>query len=503
MKLHNIAAAAAIAFVGSANALTPTQLDAARTAGTLKEVFISGASAQRLTFGAYIQEICNAADFDVYFNTNASPGNNHRAYSCTLKNAIGAWAAGTPFLIYKRDQGGSVLGVGPISTPAAVARMTVDGTCALVGPSPTADIQVQGYNCPNTSNVTPNAGLSDVEPARFRDLVNYASDAVPPVTPPTVTGMTITPLLQNIFGVAVNTKLYRSLQEAQGIIGAGGALIDMPADQTTWTAADIATMPSLSKEFVTSVLSGQVIGGSASTSKRGWNLVVPAADPTGTKSVNICRRTEGSGTQASSNLYFMQNATSTAGALTPVGCAGTSTGNEADTCGTLPEVSGATPFNVRENKGSGDVETCFATADSVGEAYALGVLGRENNPRAVVPNKAYRFVKLDGVAPIPANVQNGSYPFAYDGTLQFNTAANPAGSEIRQFLDVLRGATGMGKASTLAAADKDTQQGALALPTSITPAGTPWVDLVGNAKTFTSPMRRGTNNSFLPLRVVQ
>lgn len=483
MKLQYIACAAALAFVGSANALTPAQIDAARTAGTLKEVFISGASAQRLTLAAYFQELCNA-DLDVYWN--GTTGNNHRAYACTLNQAVGAWAVNTPVVLYKRDQGGSVVGVGPISTPTAIARMTIDATCAATA-IPRGDVnQAQFINCNTVGNVIPNAGLSDVEPARFRDSINVATG----VTAPTTTGMTVTSLLQNIFGVAVNTKLRNALQAAQTL---------------TVGSEDITQMPSLSSEFIRSVLSGTVSGGSTSTSKRGWNLVTGVAGDA-TKSVNICRRTEGSGTQAASNLFFMNNASgAAAGQLTPLGCANTVTANEADTCGDVPEVSGVLTSNVRENKGSGDVETCFTTADAlVGDAYALGVLGRENNPLPVgAPAKAYRFVKIDGVTPTQANVQNGSYSFIYDGTLQFNTAQNPAGSEMRLFLDVLRGATGMGKAGTLAIADADTRQGALALPSSILPAGTPWVDLVGNAKTYTSPVRRGTLNSLLPARIVQ
>jgi len=182
MKLHSIAAAAALAFVGSANALTPAQIDAARAAGTLKEVFVSGASALRLSFGAYIQEICNAGqggglnNFDVFFNSGATPGNNFRAYSCTLRVAQGNWAAGTSLLVVKRDSGGSVAGVGPVAgAGTAIGRMTVDGTCTATGsPSPATDFLVQGYNCPNTTNVIPqiglSAGLSRTMPFERRDL---------------------------------------------------------------------------------------------------------------------------------------------------------------------------------------------------------------------------------------------------------------------------------------------------------------------------------------------
>ena len=44
LKLHTVAAAATLAIVGSAHALTPTQIDAARAAGTIKEVHVAGSS---------------------------------------------------------------------------------------------------------------------------------------------------------------------------------------------------------------------------------------------------------------------------------------------------------------------------------------------------------------------------------------------------------------------------------------------------------------------------
>ena len=108
MKVRYIALAALAAAAGSAHALTPAQIDAARTAGTLKEVYVAGASAQRLFLGAWFQQQCKPATFDVFFNgTGPAPvGSSHRAYSCELKKTVGNWATGTPVLFVKRDAGG-------------------------------------------------------------------------------------------------------------------------------------------------------------------------------------------------------------------------------------------------------------------------------------------------------------------------------------------------------------------------------------------------------------
>ena len=75
-RLHTIAAAALLAAIGSAHALTPAEVDAARANGSLKEVNVAGASALRLSFAAYAGEILN----NMHRYQNDAAGNNHRAY---------------------------------------------------------------------------------------------------------------------------------------------------------------------------------------------------------------------------------------------------------------------------------------------------------------------------------------------------------------------------------------------------------------------------------------
>jgi hypothetical protein len=289
MKVRLIALAA-LAAAGSAQALTPAQIDAARTAGTLKEVDIAGASAQRLFIGAWFQEQCTPSSFDVFFNgTGANPpGSSYRAYSCNLKKKVGNWAAGTPVLLVKRDAGGSVQGVNPIATGTAQDMMVVDGTCTATGnPSPATDILLPSFACNNVASRVADGGVSDVEPALFQKQVNLLAPAVAVDTK----NLDSKAFNQTIMGVAVNKKLYRALQEAQGLIPAGGALDDSPTK-----------MPTLSRTFVSAALSGQLTGSTAN--KRGWNLVVPDSVDAGvlSKQVNVCRRNIGSGTQASFNV---------------------------------------------------------------------------------------------------------------------------------------------------------------------------------------------------------
>lgn len=507
LKIHTVAAAAMVAIVGSANALTPAQIADARTAGTIKEVHVSGASALRLSLGAYMQEICGATSFDVFFDSTS--GANHRAYSCNLNQQVGNWVAGTPVLVYKRDAGGSGQGVNPVALATPIAAMVVNSAaCAATATaSPATDIQTPTFICGTTESVVSDAGISDVEPSLLQTTVNLPSGVVP-LTTAQLGQLDVGPLAQGIFGVAVNKKLYRALQETQGIITAGAPILDVPADQSTWTDATIATIPNLPVEFVRSVLIGSASGGNANaTAKRGWNLVVsPTVDINVlTKTVNICRRAEGSGTQASSNAFFVSNPCNLSDAQnTPLGVSGSS--------GNAPthRVTGPT-FVVRESTGTGGVETCLgstvingadvpveAANDGDGVAYGLGVLGRENNPKANGGDKGYRYVKIDNMAPTRLAAKAAQYGFVYESTMQWNTSVVPSGSEKQAFLSALR--TNIGKPTSLAAADVDTQQGLMSPPATYTGA---YVDQTGAAALFASSVSRGAGKSCLPLRITK
>lgn len=526
MKLRLIAAACALATMGSAHALTPADVDAARTAGTLKEIFVSGASALRVSFGAYVQEICSAPTFDVFYDDggaganlgdgvyrNTEDGVNHRAYSCNLAVAVGNYAIGTPVLVYKRDQGGSGQGVTPILVPAAIARMTVSGAACVANaanPAPAEDVQIPSYLCQGTTNVTPDAGISDVEPALLQASVNLQTGQLPTAIPASVSAGS---LVQGIFGVAVNKKAYRALQEAQGIIPAGGALLDVPADQNSWTAATLATIPSLPTNWVRGALVGSVVGGAGAL--RGWDAVIPAAVDSRVvgKTINVCRRVEGSGTQAASNAFFALSPCQSGynAALTPGGFAQPlATPTVAGVNGTVGVRATSSAFS--EATSAGNVETCLGTTvetavnpldltDTV--AYGLAILGRELNPQANAGDRGYRYVKLDGQVPTRLKAKAGEYPMVYEATMQWNTAS-PAltgadSADRLAFLGALR--TSVGRSASLAKLDVDTQQGVMAPPTTYTGAYAALTNV--DEVAFGSRVSRASNNSCTPLRIVK
>lgn len=498
-KLHAIAAATALVAFGSAHALTPAQIDAARGNGSLKEVSVSGASALRLSFAAYASEILD----NLHRYQNDASGNNHRAYAGTLNQAVGSWGAGTPVILYKRDQGGSGQGVNPVAAATPIAHMVVNAATCTAGDGSVAS----PYLCGTTENRVSDAGISDLEPALLQKPANLPSGAAA-LNANQLGNLDVAPLVQGIFGVAVNKKAYRALQQAQGIIPVGAPLLDVPADQNTWNAATLATIPSLPVEFVRAALSGSLGGGAGNaTTKRGWNIVIPTSvDPNVvTKTINIVRRVEGSGTQAASNVFFLNNGSSETGALAPLGVAG-STGNPS----VVHRVTGP-GYVVQEGSGAGNVEDGLGrvsaadtvnsveeAADGDGIAYGLGVLGREVNPLRDGGDRGYRFVKLDGVAPVRALAKAGDYGFVFEATMQWNKTVVPAGSEKSLFLTALR--SNLGKPSSLAAVDSNTQQGVMSPPSTYTGA---YVDATGDAALFGSRVARQANNSASPLRIIK
>lgn len=476
MKLRSsLIALACLASFGAAHALTPTEVAAARADGSLKEVRLAGASALRLLIGSYIQaDLAQPATFDVFFDS--ATGSNHRAYSFRTKVAIGTWPVGTPVLITKRDAGGSAQGVTPLLNggDAAQTHLLVDASCTAApgGLSPATDILKPGFICGSTTAGLAHAGFSDVEPALLQAAVNGGSGL-------DVSGLDAAGFVQNIFAVAVNKKLYLALQKAQGLVPASATTVDESA----------AAQPSIPKTFIAGALTGQLNG--SSTSKKGWNLLIPASVDSNinNKRINVCRRTPGSGTQAASNLYFANN---------PCGGAANQFNPTAGTTNATLAVTGA--LTTLQNSSSGAVETCLKTvddlADSTGGGYAFGVLGRENNPNAIVngvaSEKQYRYVKLSGATPSRAALIAGEYDFAVEASMQWAKAgaANAPAADTLALLTKLRGE--LGKASILQGLDPDLQNGLAALPSTFSGA---WSDLDATTKSYTSHTNRIGANS--------
>jgi hypothetical protein len=427
-----------------------------------------------------MKSVCQAANFDVFWDSTT--GSNRRAYSCLLAKKTGNYAVGTPIVLYKRDNGGSAYGVnnlvngaGNTPTPtfnmaaiSATSNTAPYGTCTLIGPSPTSDITVPGYTCAGTQLVNPDAGISDEEPAVFTKLLdglalNLPTTAVSngcptaagtnngnpnflnkddngacwaPLTPTQSSALDSAVFNQTILGLAVSTPTYRALQASQ----------DLTQDDAE---ADRPTVP---RAFYTGAAAGYLSG--SSTSKPGWGSIISSSvdSAVATKQVNICRRGAGSGTQAASNLFFLDAGllvTSAAGAYLPAGQQGSSTSTVTGT------------FAVNEASSTGNVILCLGNATSAG-AYAIGVLSLENGTVVNGVDQGFRFVKIDGASPLRSNAQIGAYPFVYSATMQYLKTGLDVNK--KSFLLAMR--TNAGSPANLAQNDPITANGEMSSPAS-------------------------------------
>jgi hypothetical protein len=482
MKLSLITTAALMA-CGAAQALTPAEIDNLRGNG-LKEINLAGASAQRLFIAAWFQQQCKASTFDVFFNGTASApsGSSYRAYSCRLSKAVGDFAANTPVLLVKRDTGGSFEGVNPIALADRQTNMLVSGaSCDAVpgNPSPATDILVPSFACSGTQNIVSDAGFSDVEPKLFQRPVNLP-DGQKALANNQLNKLDIKTINQTVFGVAVNKGLYRDLQADQGLD---------PVD-------DDANRPTLRSTWVAAALQGQAEGGAKKT---GWSVVFTKSNP-GAKQVNVCRRTVGSGTQAASNTYFVSIDYEPLLNNYQVFGQTYNAGNKASIGTNVGTIQENGTRAVQLGAGTSDVESCLGTKVENANAYGLGVLSRENNPKpAGQPDKNYRFVKINGDQPNRDAAKLGNYDFVFNATMQWNTDTIANGSDKESFLNALR--NNAGKPASLNGADPDTQQGAMSPPSTYSG---PYEDLAGavNLK-FSSRVDRIIDNSGTALRIVK
>lgn len=417
MKLQQITLAVAATLVaGQAFALSPADIATARTAGTLKEVWMSGASAPtRNVFEAFKADCTDAVDIYTSDAAGTVPGSagDFLAYSCTTttlgKTVLYHTVAGGSFNAFAPHVTGALLKRVKQIENAACAAPIAGGTgdqayrsCATVTPATT----------PDGSVALPDGGVSDVDSPLFQDLFTTAPSSV---------GSEVSANVFQVFGVAVSTNLYRAMQTAQGIVAAN-CTDGVGTDD--WR--DPACMPSITKAQYTSIAA---VGGGYQTD---WKFLLGAAGAN--KAVNLCRRVPTSGTQASSNANFLRNPCNrgplTAGEL----------GVAAATDSTALSATATSGIFITESSGTSDVKKCLNKAnDNATQYFAAGVVSLENDPlgETLLDRDDYRFVKVDGVAPENAgddrarqNAIDGKYEFAMEMSAYTANTASTNGAAL-------------------------------------------------------------------------
>ncbi len=477
MKKHLIATAALAAFT-QAWALTPAEV----ADPSVVKVYASGASALRNVIGGLFTQNCTA-DLSVYFsaaNTSfggvsfTAAGDAHRVYACTLKSDS-PFLPGKKVAFFKSDIGGSGQGIFPVyfgAKPPFPARSFLALTAATCGTrvdNPGAG--QPNYRCTTEQAQVPMFGLSDAEPALFQGVNVPPDDPTYPqagLSSSQLGELTITPLFQTVFGVAVNRSLRDALQARQGLVVG---------------SEDEAQRPSMSRIEAAAYFNGSLQDPSSGL---GWQPIVSATDPKRATRVNVCRRVAGSGTQASANAFLTGFPCNTVAGAVPLTNADSSVPNT----NAVANVGTTGNLFVFEGSTTGNVTSCLAQAETAG-AYAIGHVSRENNEAGT----SWRHVRIDGVAPSRDNVKAGKYEYFFESTAQYhNDKFATLSADQQAFISGFIGQAG--KPSSLALLAAAAQNGVAALPDSYAGAfGTGTAAEV----TFGSRVTRGGASCVAPL----
>jgi hypothetical protein len=436
--IKSIAFACAALCATQANALDNATLNAA---GTLK-VYVSGASALSGAIGGLFTQNCVASTRTNYTYTNIYPGTTSAAafgtiYSCSLiaGNDFGL-PANTNIALQKRDAGGSGVGVYPVSNNTPID---------FINPASCTGAASGAGTCTTLFQRTADGGVSDVEPALFAAAQN---------TPPESVGSSVgnkftsQPINQTIFGLAVTNALYTALQAEQGTTG----------------------RPNISQ-----AVAGQMLRNNFLTDPISWKLLLPNASASAQNSqVTICRRSNGSGTQAAANRYFLEYPFNSGALQEPL----TASDSTVTAHGTA-----ANQLYVVENSATADARNCMTAANTAG-GFALGHISLENAETA-----AWKFVKVGHQEPSRLEATNGRYAYFFESTGQISTLA-PA--NVQSFLTSFF--NGAGLPVNLAQLTTANQAGVMARPQS---AACP-DPFVSSATNFCSRVTRNGNSAEFP-----
>ena len=402
MRNLTLVAAAVSAVLGTAVAQadqpTLATVQAALTAKTAAQFFISGSSAAKNGVRAFVQsQLCgNGTTGTLTTFLSSAPVSNpdFNAWACT---ATAGPNSGAINVIYYRAEGGSVVGVYPIINNVSVFQLDLTAANTTCAPSTTT---AGTYNCPVSGSSlaqgpsdswgpvgvfksTSDYGISDLEPDAFVGN-NSPYAAAPPAgyvlntfgparTQAQLKAISHTTIFQQTFGVVVNTSL---------------------------------PVSSLSKSAIANVLAGNYVDWS---SVPAFGAASPGSGVTsGSTPIFVCNREVGSGTRTASAIYFL-----------------------GDHCvGGAPSVS----EGGNDNYATSDELVCVSNNGSANGAatgsLAIGYASVDNASKVGAGTSApnAKFISIDGVAQTNYNSATGQSDFAFEATAQANAASGHAGA---------------------------------------------------------------------------
>jgi len=398
MRKFTLVAAAVTAVLGTAVAQadqpTIAQVQAAITAGTAAQFWISGSSAAKNGTKAFVQaQICGGS---LTSFSSASPISNpdFNAWACT---ATAGPDASVINVIYYRAEGGSVVGVYPIINNVNIFQLDLSAantTCVLSA----AGV----YNCPIAGTSLGNGpfdtwgpagvvkhqsdfGISDVEPDAF--VINNSPYAAPPPagynpgvfgpakTQAQLKAMPHHTIFQQTFGIVVNTNLGTNV---------------------------------LSKSAIANILNGNYVDWH---SVPAFGAASPGAGVTAASTnIFVCNREVGSGSRTAAAMYFLGDH------CTP-GASSISEGGN-DNYATSDELVCVNTNGAAQGAPAGSVAIGYASVDNISKLGANTI-----------------FVNIDGHVQSNYASASGQNDFAFEATEQANGAStNPAAAGFVGFI---------------------------------------------------------------------
>jgi hypothetical protein len=418
------------------------------------KIVLSGTSRTDEFIESAVKEMLDPASIKTYRDNSLSSAFRHRAWFGYVKSMTPGVSPGTPILFVKRSTGDSFWGVDPVARASRIESLDFSA-CTLGGAAAGDADKVYDYFCPTkgldpassnfanpgiNNGVVSDFGVSDVSPLLFKAPYNVEyyrtqlSDAE-------VAKLTIMPFMMQMMGLAVTDSVPLSTVISRADYG--NMLMGNVAD---WSQI-------YDKDFDgTNDFDGSAVSGN--------NQVV------------VCRRSNGSGTQAAYNWYFNNFPCELAfgGSQAP----STMYADNASGISGGPGTSSIKPFiidptagfTVVNNPTSGDVRNCLKNAqnntdhlilsddfrwykiqfsNSTNPFKAIGVLeadsyGKESGwtfrniygAGSFSPFTQTASVGATGIAPSKANLLTGAWEFAVELTLQYRNAnvINPQGDVI-------------------------------------------------------------------------
>jgi hypothetical protein len=330
-------------------------------------MYVVGATAQTKGVAISVGRLCGANPLITLTDGKALPVGKGWKCDAPAGTAYANLPGVTgPFVVLK-NEGGSLNAFTPLRNGSTQGQLDLTN-CTVTGTTGT---------CANALVAKPgHIGFSDVSQKIFA-----AKNQLVAQTAGNTYVTDVTTGAGQGFGVVVSPALYTLLQTDQATSG----------------------VPSISKSQYASLMT-QTAGF--------WNTLLPNATAHAALPLTLARRSVTSGTQASAELFFLENPCAT----------GTVSGSVAPTPGTAAGqsfVDGADTLIVKQEASS---DAVLADAAS---GYTIGVVSLEN----IQPASSWKFVAIDGVHPGTANapqfqksnIVNGKYAFAYETVITKST----------------------------------------------------------------------------------